>query len=186
MRTHCGDKEMTLIPELEQVLYKNPGGKFNDGYHEVQHEIFGSEDARQFVSDSTNAPFRYICQVERELPNNKLMHGTGFFIGPKTILTAAHVVWDLKNDRIMPANKIWIRPARNSDNDKAPFGKLRPSGIILGHPNFKIAFGGTYKDYAIIRLAEAKGNVTGYSVPEFGQKMRSVVKSSNLITYLAR
>jgi V8-like Glu-specific endopeptidase len=128
MCTQCGDKEMTLITELEQVLYRNPGRKFNDGYDEVQREIFGTEDARQFIPDSKVASYRYICQVEREFLNNKLTHGTVFFIGPKTILTAGHVIWDDVVNSKVTNSKIFIYPVRRYERRSKCWASLDKKG----------------------------------------------------------
>ena len=157
-----------LIHELKAALFNGGIAKQKGHSNPIGYEIIPSNtagqpnDLRQPVSNSEIAPYRYICQIERELGNNKFKRGTGFFVGPKTILTAAHVVWDDVNGKVMPNNKVWIRPARNDDTDNNTFGKFRPSKIILSYGRFKVSDKGTFKDYAIIHLNENIGSTTGY------------------------
>jgi glutamyl endopeptidase len=168
-RSKINSQEFELSQEFENAIFRQHRQKRPAFLQNMQREIIPSavagepDDLRKAVADSTAAPFRYICQIERELGNNRFMRGTGFFVGPKTILTAGHVVWDNDNGKAMPNDRVWVRPARNDDNDTGSFGKFRPSDIILSYSKFNLSSdGGKYKDYAIIKLDEPVGSRTGF------------------------
>ena len=127
------------------------------------YEIVGSQDTRRKISDTSVAPFRYICQLLMNMSDGKFYIGTGFFIGPKTILTAGHNIWDDLTNAKLPNNKIWISAARNGAT--LPFGTINPVNVIPSHGGFSSADFSTSKDYAILHLAHSLGNTTGY----FGQ-----------------
>jgi len=158
------NNEFELIPELQQILKSNSGRHYYKSAGEVDYEVIES-DERMPVANSVWAPFRYICQITAHLskPRTKSI-GTGFFIGPRTILTVAHNVWDpfvSANGGKVPPDKVEIAPARNGENDR-PFGTLKASAVILPYSDFKSADMGKHKDYAIIHIAEPKGSETGY------------------------
>jgi glutamyl endopeptidase len=144
----------TLIPGIEQPAISN----------EVQYEVIGTDERIQ-VENSELAPFRYICQIRARVSKaNTVSIGTGFFIGPKTILTVAHNVWDpfiSRDGKVVPATNIEIIPARNGEG-RMPFGKLKASRVILPYSDFKSSDRGQFKDYAIITIEEPKGLETGY------------------------
>jgi glutamyl endopeptidase len=109
------------------------------------------QDTRVRINDTSVAPFKYVCQIrigtDFERPINS---GTGFVIGPRTVLTAAHVVFGYD------VGKIWVIPARNSLAKKPnPFGIYAATDYILSKNNYKPAEDdSTSNDYAIIHLHE--------------------------------
>lgn len=127
------------------------------------YEIIGA-DGRQAIPDTRIAPYRYICQLRATLYNGYVIIGTGFFIGPHTLLTTVHNVWDPfagpAGARVAEA-QVAVIPARNGVND-SPFGVFRPAAILLPYPGFTNAGIGRYQDYALIRLKEPVGRKTGY------------------------
>jgi V8-like Glu-specific endopeptidase len=153
-----------LLPELQALLnagnYKYP----QISSPPVQYEQVGKYDTSKAVPDTAIAPYRYICQIEAEASNGWVSKGTGFFVGPKTILTTAHNVWDPfagKSGEKMPNEKITVTPARNGKDIK-PFGVFNPVNVILSTPDFKNTDKSTYKDYAVIQINESIGKTTGY------------------------
>ena len=158
------NQEMELIPELEQMLFQTSVKSYNNLDNEMQYEVIGTDERMQ-IPESRWAPFRYICQITARLSRPKTSSvGTGFFIGPRTILTVAHNIWDpffSTNGAKVSAGNVEIIPARNGENNK-PFGTLKASSIVLPHSDFKSSDMGKYKDYAIIHLTETKGLETGY------------------------
>lgn len=77
------------------------------------------DDERTRVLDSSNAPWRMICSLEIISPQTSLV-GTGWFAGPKTLITAGHCVHDVALGGW--ASKIIVRPAQNGVEE--PFGSL--------------------------------------------------------------
>jgi V8-like Glu-specific endopeptidase len=85
----------------------------------VEREIIGRDD-RTKVADTTVAPFEWICHLALRLPNeNARTVGTGALIGPRHVLTAAHLLAVLSKGR---ANwTIGVTPGRHGK--KKPFGE---------------------------------------------------------------
>ena len=48
------------------------------------------------VNPATNAPFRSIVSIDIDYADGTVASGTGFLIGPNTVLTAAHVIYKHK------------------------------------------------------------------------------------------
>lgn len=160
-----------MLPEFEAMLsggrrYNYRAAEINNEYNYRQAElnseaeIVGTLDTRVKIKDTTVSPFRYICQIEFQTADDEWWVGSGFFIGPKTILTAAHNIWDEGANRKIPTSKIWITPARNED--VKPFGTVNPVAVIPSHSAFSNSDIGTKTDYAIIHIATDIGNTTGY------------------------
>jgi len=107
------------------------------------------------------APWRYICQINVI----GVGHGTGTLIGPKTVLTAAHVAWDVKTKTSHP--RINVLQGKNgpdqlqqSEVEKVVF----PSGLIdpvkgWDYNNDKSKW---HLDYAILHLKDRIGVKYGY------------------------
>lgn len=83
------------------------------------------------VLDTTVMPHSAICQVRRpDGTDEGALHGSGFFIGPRLILTAAHVV-DGQSELI-------IVPGKNGggiSSTTEPFGRFRAS-TLRKHPSY--------------------------------------------------
>jgi glutamyl endopeptidase len=67
-------------------------------------------------------PWRCICHLEVEYENGPVGMGTGFLIGPQTVITAAHVLVDRRRDWSAPrrASRVRVLPGRNGT--LAPYG----------------------------------------------------------------
>ncbi len=167
----CSTKEMELLPEFEAIL--NGEGNYNyhtaEMYNEYNYrqtelndelEIVGDSDTRIKISDTTITPFRYICKISRQLEDGTWRGGSGFFIGPKTILTAGHVIWDRGVNRKVPNSKIFISPAQNGTSK--PFGTVNPVNVVTSYSGFSTTDIATQNDYAIIHVGEDFNNTTGY------------------------
>lgn len=143
-----------IAPEYREILYP---GRVNN---ELQFDIVGAQDTRKLIRDTLVPPFRYICHIETEETAGKLPV-TGFFIGPKTILTAGHALRDSALDKPIPVSKLTLTPARNGSAAPA-FGSFNPVSCIFSHAGFSNADHGTHRDYAIMHIADAVGSKTGY------------------------
>jgi V8-like Glu-specific endopeptidase len=73
-------------------------------------------DNRAMVPDTSTIPWRCICHLEVEYESGPVGFGTGFIIGPKTVLTAAHVIYNARRK----ARNIRVIPGRNGTT--APYG----------------------------------------------------------------
>ncbi len=100
------------------------------------------------VPDTSYFPFSAICQIKTQFPAHSGT-GTGFYIAPDLILTAAHNV-DHKVGGI--ADKITLRPGRNGSSTLAKFDVMPVDWTV--HPTYTAA-GTRYDeahDLAIIRV----------------------------------
>ncbi len=75
-------------------------------------------DSRVLVTDTAMTPWRCICHLEVEHEVGPVGFGTGFLIGPKAVLTAAHVIVDPA--RKLKARRIRVIPGRGGAT--APYG----------------------------------------------------------------
>jgi V8-like Glu-specific endopeptidase len=110
---------------------------FEDGgiAEAFEEEIIGTDD-RTLVTDTIRVPNRWICAIDILTDNPdwgkggpkylSKERGTGVLIGPRYVLTARHVVSD--TDKI---KELYVSPARNGDNTKNPFTRIKSKAIEL-------------------------------------------------------
>jgi glutamyl endopeptidase len=77
-------------------------------------------DERSRILETEQAPWRMVCALEIEGPWGAFV-GTGWFAGPRTLVTAGHCVYD-RNQMGGWADKITVAPGR--DGDEKPFGSF--------------------------------------------------------------
>ncbi len=77
-------------------------------------------DERTRILDTEDAPWRMICALEIQGPWGGFV-GTGWFVGPRTVITAGHCVYE-PNQMGGWAEKIILRPG--ADGTEEPFGKI--------------------------------------------------------------
>src|SRR4051812_22639357 len=106
----------------------------------LEAEVLG-RDTRALVADTTGAPFRYICHLTRPIAGGERM-GTGTVIGPRTVLTAAHVLLGADPTDIV------VTPARNGRS--APFGSTRGRSASFWYPAFTAADIAGPRDIALL------------------------------------
>ena len=127
------------IAELEEVTSFDPSRALSEGMPsttltediaslpEVQPDDASAEDVcgnddRVQITNTTAIPYRWICQLIIRFPNGVSSRGTGWFIGPKTVMTAGHCVYSRGNGGW--ARSIEVIPGMN--------GSIRPYGSQVG------------------------------------------------------
>ncbi|MBU8785919.1 trypsin-like serine protease [Bacillus glycinifermentans] len=111
--------------------------------------VIGS-DERTSVTDTTAFPYRAIVHISSSIGSC-----TGWLIGPKTVATAGHCVYDTASRSF--AGTATVSPGRNGS--AYPYGSVTstryfiPSGWQSGNSNY---------DYAAIELSQPIGNTVGY------------------------
>ncbi len=85
-----------------------------------QIETILGVDTRSRIQQTSKQPWRHICALRMEFPSGKVYRGTGFFVGPRAIVTAGHCVY-LHNQGGW-ARKIMVIPGSN--------GSSRPLGSV--------------------------------------------------------
>jgi V8-like Glu-specific endopeptidase len=88
-----------------------------------------AEKRRVELPEIKGAPFKAICHLVIEYADGQSANGTGFVVGPRTVLTAGHCVY-------MPtsgsqAAKITVVPARQGET--APFGWYETDLVDFSH-----------------------------------------------------
>lgn len=117
--------------------------------------VCGADD-RVRVSPATTIPWRWICQLVITMPNGAGFRGTGWFIGPRCVMTAGHCVFSRANGGW--ARRIEVIPGMDA--------AARPYGSAVG-TSFRSVTGWTTStdqnfDYGCIILPTNLGNTTGY------------------------
>ncbi|WP_041801992.1 trypsin-like serine peptidase [Rhodopseudomonas palustris] len=113
------------------VLARPDGGFFSEGTPPLspspQARAFAAKpenvmgvDNRAMVPDTSTTPWRCICHLEVEYESGPVGFGTGFIIGPKAVLTAAHVIYNNTGGNNRRARNIRVIPGRNGTT--APYG----------------------------------------------------------------
>lgn len=96
--------------------------------------IIGRDD-RRLVNDTTSFPWKAICNLIstwRRDGQTFAARGTGFLVGPRTVITAGHLVHSDTvpaglNQQLGWANQIEVIPGRNGD--QRPFGSAMASAF---------------------------------------------------------
>jgi len=88
---------------------------------DVDYSIVGPRDSRVHEVDTTRFPFNTVCHVERDFGDGRWRGCSGTLIGPRTVLTAGHCLYNHMLRRA-PA-RVRIIPGRR-DRDTKPFGAI--------------------------------------------------------------
>lgn len=147
----CGGLGSGRLGEFEDEFE----GEF-EGEFQSEREIIGLADTRVRVTNTSAAPYRYICNLE--FNGSPMCSGT--LIAPNVVLTAAHCLHDRITNRIRDARRMTVIPGR--DAARRPFGTAQALQF-----NFASGFRNrddhvTPRDYAAIYLREPIGNRVGF------------------------
>jgi glutamyl endopeptidase len=122
--------------------------------------VHGPDDRVQITNTSVY-PWRVHCSLQITAADNSQWIGTGWFIGPHTVVTAGHVV-HIKNSGV-PGRDGWVKsikvmPGRNGNS--LPYGAVTST-------SFRSVTGWTQNgdqnyDYGAIILPTNLGNTTGW------------------------
>jgi glutamyl endopeptidase len=122
--------------------------------------ILGDLDRRKQILETELTPWRMICALEIESQTGAAFVGTGWFAGPRTVITAGHCVFD-PIELGGWARKITVVPGRNED--KKPF-KTASSSSFSSTDRWQQAQDPDF-DYGVIHLATDLGaDVGSFSV----------------------
>jgi V8-like Glu-specific endopeptidase len=96
--------------------------------------VIGTDDRTQ-VTNTSVVPWRRICHLRIQTANGTYLLGTGFFIGPRVVITAGHCVYQ-QSQGGWPRS-IEVSPGRNGSS--RPFGQVMAVGLrsvrgwVTGH-----------------------------------------------------
>jgi glutamyl endopeptidase len=114
--------------------------------------ILGDTDRRKQIIETELTPWRMICALEIESQTGAAFVGTGWFAGPRTVITAGHCVFD-PVELGGWAKKITVIPGRNVD--KKPF-KSASSSSFSTTDRWQEAQEADF-DYGVIHLSSDLG-----------------------------
>jgi glutamyl endopeptidase len=124
-------------------------------------ETVHGPDDRVRITATSVYPWRAHASLLITAADNSRWIGTGWFIGPHTLMTAGHVVY-IKNSGV-PGRDGWVRsidvmPGRNGS--KLPYGTVKSSNFrsVTGWANS----GDENFDYGAIIIPKDLGNTTGW------------------------
>lgn len=118
---HPGSATSEASRSLRHLAVKGKSGPIRPPFETVI-----GQDERVRVLDTDLAPWRMICALRMRGPNGAGAIGTGWFIGPRTVLTAGHCVFS-KYFFDGWADVIEVIPGRNgpgSGADAMPYGSV--------------------------------------------------------------
>ncbi len=110
-----------LLSAAEAAPLTEAGGAVDEALAEEAAavlEVIIDRDDRVRISKTTDIPWRRICALKIHFPSGRIYRGTGFFIGPRAIVTAGHCVY-LQNQGGW-ARRIEVIPGSNGAS--RPFG----------------------------------------------------------------
>ncbi|CAN92388.1 glutamyl endopeptidase [Sorangium cellulosum So ce56] len=123
----------------------------------VQPSIFFPDDRRPILNPQL-APWRAICALRIHAADGSLWHGTGWFIGPRTVITAGHCIFMHNYGEWVTS--VEVIPAL--DGDSRPFGSA--VGTVFRTVEGWVADRDDSYDYGAILLGEDLGTHTGHFV----------------------
>ena len=144
--------ETTQLPDIGEASFGPP-----DARPETVH---GADDRFQ-ITNTAAYPWRVHASLRITAADNSLWIGTGWFVGPRLLVTAGHVVY-IKNSGVAGRDgwvqKIVVMPGRNGGT--LPFGSATTSNFwsVVG---WATDGDGEY-DYGAIVLGESLGDKTGW------------------------
>lgn len=140
------------LPDIGEASYGPPPP--------IEETVHGPDD-RIKINSTAVYPWRVHASLLITAADNSMWIGTGWFIGPHTLMTAGHVVY-IKNSGV-PGRDGWVKniqvmPGRNGSS--LPYGSATSS-------NFRTVLGWTRDgsenyDYGAIILSTNLGNTVGW------------------------
>ena len=146
-------EEPEVFPDIGLASFPPPPGRI------FAEAILGTDDRVQ-INDTFVFPYRAVASLQITATDGSRWLGTGWFIGPRTLVTAGHCVY-IKNSGV-PGRDGWVR---NITVIPGRYGSNKPFGQAIS-TKFKSVSGWTNngdekQDYGAIILPTPLGNTVG-------------------------
>jgi glutamyl endopeptidase len=136
------------------------GGDLSDASRRLLNvdgpETVINSDDRTRVLNTEEYPWRMIAALEIVTPDGRTVHGTGFMVGPTTILTAGHCVYDTRMGGW--AKAVTARPGLSGTTEPFSFHPASQLHTVVGW----VDLGDARYDYGILELDQPIGRQTGW------------------------
>ena len=96
----------------EQLLVRGTRDAPPPARRSILESLLEAVDRRQKILETELMPWRMVCALDIDGSNGVQLIGTGWFVGPRTVITAGHCVFD-PVDLGGWAKKITVTPGRN-------------------------------------------------------------------------
>jgi V8-like Glu-specific endopeptidase len=153
-----GDDVLSVADETTQL---RDIGEASFGPAQAVPETVHGADDRVRITNTKSYPWRAHASLRITAADDSLWIGTGWFVGPKLLVTAGHVVY-ITNSGV-PGRDGWVKrivamPGR--DGATLPYGSVTSSRLwtVVGWANN----GNAEYDYGAIVLDQPLGNTTGW------------------------
>ncbi len=132
----CASKRIQQDPEIMLIAAQNRGNSFSDEEIFKLKTLLGNLSFKEnILKKPEDIDMRFRINKPEEWPyclfgfiESQNYEGSGVLVGPNLVLTAAHVVYDNKNNTEEPVSSIFFSPGRNGD--QIPYGKVGVTGIV--------------------------------------------------------
>ena len=122
--------------------------------------VFGT-DGRQVVSNTNAEPFNKVCMIYYMKNNVWVSRGSASLIGPNTVITNAHCVYNQGANEWCDYAKVVFGHGNDTDGNNSNVGI--ESTIITISSEFYYGIGDGWRhDWAIVELDDAVGNYRGW------------------------
>jgi glutamyl endopeptidase len=82
------------LPGMSAAFLEHHDGSLPRPVGSIHTKSVLDHDDRIWISDATQEPYRWICYLALTSANGTPMLGTGWLIGPRTIVTAGHCIYN--------------------------------------------------------------------------------------------
>ena len=151
--------DLAHLRDIGEASFGEPSHPASDAGPDVE-TVHGPDD-RVRINNTADYPWRVHASLLITAADNSQWIGTGWFIGPHTLMTAGHVV-HIKNSGVAGRDgwvrRIQVMPGRNGNT--LPFGSVTSTNFrsVQGWTNS----GNENFDYGAIILPTNLGNTTGW------------------------